>query len=43
MLELQAAGRFPIDRLVTTFPLERINEAAAAQQTGDVVKALLVP
>ncbi|MBC2901585.1 hypothetical protein [Streptomyces cupreus] len=27
---LHAAGRFPVERLVTTFPFERINEAARA-------------
>jgi aryl-alcohol dehydrogenase len=43
LLDLHATGRFPVDRLITTFPLARINEAVAAQQAGDVVKAVLLP
>lgn len=44
--ELVAAhrdGRFPFDRLVRTFPLDRINEAIAAQARGDCVKVVLIP
>ncbi|AII08455.1 NAD(P)-dependent alcohol dehydrogenase [Rhodococcus sp. NM-2] len=37
------AGRFPFDKMITTFPLSAINEAVAAQHRGDVVKAVLVP
>lgn len=36
-------GRFPFDRLVTTFPLEKINEAEAAMCGGTVVKPVLLP
>ncbi|MBV9845545.1 MAG: NAD(P)-dependent alcohol dehydrogenase [Kutzneria sp.] len=43
LLELHAADRFPVDQLVTTFPLARINEAVAAQRAGDAVKAVLLP
>jgi aryl-alcohol dehydrogenase len=39
----QAAGRFPFDRLIRTFPLAQINEAVAAQARGECVKAVLVP
>ena len=38
-----AAGRFPFDRLVRTFPLSDINEAIAAQARGDCVKVVLIP
>ena len=38
-----AAGRFPSDRLVQTFPLAEINGAIAAQGRGDCVKVVLIP
>ncbi|MEL0212713.1 MAG: NAD(P)-dependent alcohol dehydrogenase, partial [Novosphingobium sp.] len=38
-----AAGRFPFDRLITTFPLDQINEALAAQARGECIKVVLVP
>jgi aryl-alcohol dehydrogenase len=38
-----AAGRFPFDRLIKTFPLDQINEAIAAQVRGEVIKVVLVP
>jgi aryl-alcohol dehydrogenase len=37
------AGRFPIDRLIKTYPLSAINEAIEAQHRGDCVKAVLLP
>lgn len=37
------AGRFPFDRLITTYPLTDINEAIAAQARGDGVKIVLIP
>jgi aryl-alcohol dehydrogenase len=37
------AGRFPIDRLVKSYPLDQINEAIAAQLRGDCIKPVLVP
>jgi aryl-alcohol dehydrogenase len=43
LVELHRAGRFPFDRLIRTFPLDRINEAVAAQARGDCVKAVLIP
>ena len=41
LIELQAQGRFPYERLVTTFPLDEINEALAASYAGDVLKPVL--
>jgi len=38
-----AAGRFPFDRLIRTFPLDEINAAIAAQARGDCVKVVLIP
>ncbi|NWK96269.1 NAD(P)-dependent alcohol dehydrogenase [Sphingobium lactosutens] len=43
LLAYHAAGQFPFDRLIETFPLERINEAVAAQARGDCIKAVLLP
>ena len=41
LLELHARGRFPVDRLMTSFPFERINEAIDALRAGTVGKAVL--
>ncbi|AFM14938.1 Zn-dependent alcohol dehydrogenase, class III [Mycolicibacterium chubuense NBB4] len=41
LLELHARGRLPLERLVTAFPHDQINEALAAQHAGDVVKPVL--
>ncbi|MFZ5667025.1 MAG: NAD(P)-dependent alcohol dehydrogenase [Pseudomonadota bacterium] len=38
-----AAGRFPFDRLIRTFPLAEINEAIAAQARGECIKVVLIP
>lgn len=43
LLAHHAAGRFPFDRLITTFPLDDINEAIAAQARGDCIKVVLIP
>ncbi|KAA9160577.1 NAD(P)-dependent alcohol dehydrogenase [Amycolatopsis acidicola] len=43
LLELHRQGRFPIDRLVTTYPLEDINKAVEDAEAGKVVKAVLIP
>jgi aryl-alcohol dehydrogenase len=43
LLTLHRAGRFPFDRLVSTFPLARINEAVKAQHEGKCIKAVLIP
>jgi aryl-alcohol dehydrogenase len=36
------AGRLPIDRLVTTYPFDRINEAIADAHSGSCIKPVLV-
>lgn len=43
LLAHHAAGRFPFDRLITTFPLAEINAAIAAQARGECIKVVLVP
>lgn len=42
LIALYQAGRLPIDRLITTFPLEQINEAVAAQHAGTCIKPVLL-
>jgi aryl-alcohol dehydrogenase len=42
LLELYRAGQFPIDKLVTTFPFSKINDAIAAQHRGEVLKPVLI-
>ena len=43
LIGLWQQGRFPFDRLLTTFPLDNINEAEKAAIRGDVVKPVLIP
>ena len=43
LIELWRQGRFPFDRLVTFYPLSEIDEAAHAAESGDVLKAILLP
>jgi aryl-alcohol dehydrogenase len=43
MLEWHAAGKFPFDKLIETFPLSQINEAVEAQHKGEVTKVVLIP
>jgi aryl-alcohol dehydrogenase len=43
LIELHKAGRLPIERLVTEYRLDRINEAADALVSGAAVKPVLVP
>ncbi|NKQ54042.1 NAD(P)-dependent alcohol dehydrogenase [Amycolatopsis sp. K13G38] len=43
LLELHRGGRFPFDKLITTMPFTRINEAVAAQHRGEAVKIVLIP
>ncbi|WP_439031321.1 NAD(P)-dependent alcohol dehydrogenase [Gordonia terrae] len=43
LLEHHAAGRFPFDSLITTYPFSQINDAVAAQERGEVTKLVLVP
>lgn len=42
MLKWFAAGKFPFDRLVRTFPFDQINAAAHAAEVGDVIKPVLL-
>ncbi len=42
MIEWYQQGRFPIDKLVTTFPFSEINEAFAAAHRGEAVKPVLL-
>jgi aryl-alcohol dehydrogenase len=41
LLDLWQAGRFPFDRLIEEFPLEKIDDAEAASLSGAVVKPVL--
>jgi aryl-alcohol dehydrogenase len=43
LIDLFEAGLFPLDRLVTEFKLQDINEAVEAVEHGDVIKAVLIP
>jgi aryl-alcohol dehydrogenase len=43
LLELNRAGRFPFERLITRYPLSRINDAVRDHETGGCVKAVLIP
>lgn len=43
LIDLWRQGRFPFDRLVTTFSLEEINEAEHAMHAGHVIKPVLLP
>jgi aryl-alcohol dehydrogenase len=36
------AGRFPIERLVRTYPFKAINEAAADAESGRTIKPVLL-
>jgi Zn-dependent alcohol dehydrogenase len=42
MIEWYRQGRFPVDRLVKTFPFSQINEAFAAAHEGRAVKPVLM-
>ncbi|MFJ2740632.1 NAD(P)-dependent alcohol dehydrogenase [Streptomyces sp. NPDC087440] len=41
LLDLHRRGRFPLERLVTTYPLADINRAVADVRAGSTVKAVL--
>ncbi len=41
LAKLNDRGEFPFDDLITTFPIERINEAEAASASGEVIKPVL--
>jgi aryl-alcohol dehydrogenase len=40
--EMYQAGTFPFDKIITTVPFAKINDAVAAQARGELVKAVLV-
>jgi aryl-alcohol dehydrogenase/geraniol dehydrogenase (NAD+) len=42
MIDWYRAGKFPFDRLIETFPFDKINEAATATESGRVIKPVLV-
>jgi aryl-alcohol dehydrogenase len=41
LITLNRQGRFPYDKLIAEFPLERVNEALEASHAGDVIKPVL--
>jgi aryl-alcohol dehydrogenase len=41
LVELWRQGRFPVDRLMTFYDFDQINEAAAAAEAGTVIKPVL--
>jgi aryl-alcohol dehydrogenase len=41
LLAMHDTGRLPWDRLIEVFPFERINDAAAASESGEVIKPVL--
>ena len=43
MIELWRDGRFPFDRMITTFKLSEVNEAERASLSGAVIKPVLIP
>lgn len=43
MVDLYRQGRFPIDKLITFYSLEDIEQAVADSEQGKVVKAVLLP
>jgi aryl-alcohol dehydrogenase len=42
LIELHAAGKFPFERLITTYPLDRINDAIADSASGAAIKPVIV-
>jgi aryl-alcohol dehydrogenase len=42
LVEFYRQGRLPMERLVATYPFERINEAVADMEAGKIVKPVLV-
>lgn len=41
MIEMQARGRFPFEKLVRIYPFEQVNEAIADSRSGKTVKPVL--
>ncbi|CAM3704361.1 NAD(P)-dependent alcohol dehydrogenase [Smaragdicoccus niigatensis] len=42
LIELWRAGKFPFDKLIQTFPLDKINDAIDSFRSGQVVKPVLL-
>ena len=42
LIELHRQGKLPFDRMITTFPFAKINEAIAAQHHGECIKVVLL-
>ena len=42
LAQLNADGLFPFDELITTFPIDQVNEAEAASTSGQVIKPVLI-
>ncbi len=42
LIELYQAGKFPVDKLITTMPFSKINDGVALQHSGQAVKVVLV-
>jgi aryl-alcohol dehydrogenase len=43
LLELNAQGRFPYEKLITTYRFEDINKAVEDMESGRVIKPVLIP
>ena len=43
LIDLWRQGRFPFDKLITTYPFDKVNEAERAAVAGEVVKPVLIP
>jgi aryl-alcohol dehydrogenase len=43
LIQLNREGRFPFEKLIQTFALGQIEEAIAAQASGECTKAVLIP
>jgi aryl-alcohol dehydrogenase len=41
LIELYRQGRFPLDKMISYYPFERINDAIADQHAGKIVKPVL--
>ena len=43
LIDFYRAGRFPFDRMITYYPMDRINQAAEDSEKGKALKAVLRP
>jgi aryl-alcohol dehydrogenase len=42
LLDLQSRGDLPVERIISHYPLDRINDAVADSASGKAVKSVLV-